>query len=91
MLPLNHNDALEEMKNGHIHNTLIRVLGKFLSAGFTEEDTYKLLYPHALEEGKPFEGLKEKIDEIHNMFFDGAEAHTQEKINETPSLQRELY
>ena len=56
--------ALEELKKGHIHNTLISVLGKFLSHGFTEEDTFKLLQPYALEDGKPFEGLRDKIAEI---------------------------
>lgn len=57
-------EAIKEMQNGHVHNTLIRVLGKFRQHNFNEEDTYALLYPHALEHGKPYEGLRGKISEI---------------------------
>lgn len=57
-------EAIKEMQNGHVHNTLIRVLGKFRHHNFTEEDTFALLHPHALVDGKPFEGLKAKIAEI---------------------------
>lgn len=56
-------DAIKEMQNGHVHNTLIRVLGKFRQHNFSEEDTYMLLAPHALENGKPYEGLRAKIAE----------------------------
>jgi hypothetical protein len=56
--------ALEEMKNGHIHNTLVSVLGRFRFHNFSEEDTYKLLQPYALLDGRPFEGLRDKIAEI---------------------------
>ncbi len=56
--------ALEEMKKGHLHNTLVSVLGKFRSHNFSEEDTYKLLQPYALENGQPFDGLRDKIAEI---------------------------
>jgi len=56
--------ALEEMKKGHVHNTLISVLGKFRTHNFSEEDTYKLLAPYALVNGQPFEGLRAKITEI---------------------------
>jgi len=63
--------ALEEMKKGHIHNTLISVLGKFRSHNFTEDDTYKLLQPYALENGRPFEGLRDKITEIWKRYQPG--------------------
>jgi len=56
--------ALEEMKKGHVHSTLVSVLGKFRSHNFSEEDTFKLLQPYALEDGRPFEGLRDKIAEI---------------------------
>lgn len=57
-------EAIKEMQNGHVHNTLIRVLGKFRHHNFSEEDTFALLHPHALENGKPYEGLRAKIAEI---------------------------
>ncbi len=57
-------ESLEEMKNGHIHNTLISVLGKFRSHNFSIEDTEKLLRPYAFENGKPYSGLRSKIEEI---------------------------
>lgn len=57
-------DALEDMRKGHVHNTLVSVLGKFRSHNFSEEDTYRLLQPHALLDGKPYEGLRAKISEI---------------------------
>jgi hypothetical protein len=57
-------EAIKEMQNGHVHNTLIRVLGKFRQHNFSEADTYALLQPHALENGKPYEGLRDKITEI---------------------------
>lgn len=56
--------ALEEMKKGHVHSTLVSVLGKFRSHNFSEEDTFKLLQPYALENGRPFDGLRDKIAEI---------------------------
>jgi hypothetical protein len=56
--------ALEEMKKGHVHNTLISVLGKFRIHNFSEDDTFKLLQPYALVDGRPFEGLRDKIAEI---------------------------
>lgn len=56
-------EAIKEMQNGHVHNTLIRVLGKFRQHHFSEEDTFALLHPHALENGKPYEGLRAKIAE----------------------------
>jgi hypothetical protein len=56
--------ALEEMKKGHVHNTLISVLGKFRSHNFSEEDTFKLLQPYAIHDGKPYEELRDKISEI---------------------------
>jgi len=56
--------ALEELKNGHVHNTLVSVLGKFRSHGFTESDTVKLLRPFALVDGRPFDGLEAKVQEI---------------------------
>src|ERR1019366_6146542 len=56
--------ALEEMKKGHVHSTLVSVLGKFRHHNFSEEDTYKLLQPYALLDGRPFEGLRDKIAEI---------------------------
>ena len=63
--------ALEEMKKGHIHNTLISVLGKFRTHNFTEEDTFKLLQPYALENGQPFGGLRDKITEIWKRYQPG--------------------
>lgn len=56
-------EAIKEMQDGHVHNTLIKVLGKFRQHNFTEADTYALLAPHALENGKPYEGLRAKIAE----------------------------
>jgi len=61
-------ESLEEMKNGHIHNTLISVLGKFRSHNFSIEDTEKLLRPYAFENGKPYSGLRAKIEEIWNRY-----------------------
>lgn len=64
-------EALEEMKNGHIHNTLVSVLGKFRFHGFSIEDTYKLLRPYAYEDNQPFEGLRDKIEEIWERYEPG--------------------
>jgi hypothetical protein len=63
--------ALEELKKGHVHNTLISVLGKFRIHNFTEEDTFKLLQPYALVDGQPFEGLRAKITEIWHRYQPG--------------------
>lgn len=56
--------ALDEMRRGHVHNTLVSVLGKFRAHNLSEEDAYRLLLPHALVEGRPYEGLRDKIAEI---------------------------
>lgn len=63
--------TLEEMRKGHVHNTLISVLGKFRVHNFSEEDTYKLLQPHALLDGRPYEGLRDKITEIWQRYQPG--------------------
>ncbi len=63
--------ALEEMKKGHVHNTLISVLGKFRTHNFSEDDTYKLLQPYALVDGRPYEGLRSKISEIWRRYQPG--------------------
>lgn len=57
-------EAIVKLREGHVHNTLISVLGKFRTANFSEEATYELLKPHALENGRPYEGLRDKITEI---------------------------
>jgi hypothetical protein len=57
-------EAIAKLRDGHVHNNLISVLGKFRTANFSEEATYSLLKPHALENGQPFEGLRDKIAEI---------------------------
>jgi bifunctional DNA primase/polymerase-like protein/DnaB helicase-like protein len=54
-------EALEEMKNGHVHNTLVSVLGKFRHHNFSVDDTVRLLAPHCPE---GFTGLEEKVREI---------------------------
>lgn len=57
-------EAIKEMRNGHVHNTLIRVLGKFRQHNFSEEDTFALLHPHALVGNEPYEHLRAKISEF---------------------------
>jgi len=47
------------------------VLGKFRNHNFSEEDTYRLLQPHALLDGKPYEGLRTKISEIWKRYQPG--------------------
>ncbi len=64
-------EALKELRNGHVHNTLVRVLGKFRQHNFSEEGTYQFLLPHALENGKPYEGLRGKIAEIWSRYAAG--------------------
>ena len=54
-------EALEEMKNGHVHNTLVSVLGKFRHHNFSIADTVRLLSPHCPED---FTGLENKVREI---------------------------
>jgi len=65
-------EALKELRNGHVHNTLVRVLGKFRQHNFSEEGTYQFLLPHALENGKPYEGLRGKIAEIWSRYSAGS-------------------
>jgi RecA-family ATPase len=55
-----------------VHNTLVRVLGKFRQHNFSEEGTYQFLLPHALENGKPYEGLRAKIAEIWSRYPAGS-------------------
>lgn len=64
-------EALEEMRNGHVHNTLVSVLGKFRHHNFSVGDTIALLKPHAFENGQPFEGLEDKVHEIWNRYEPG--------------------
>ena len=64
-------EALEEMKNGHVHNTLVSVLGKFRAHNFSISDTVRRLQPHCLEDGKPFQGLEDKVREIWGRYPSG--------------------
>lgn len=57
-------ESLEGMKNGHVHNTLIRVLGRLRNDGYSERDAFTLLSPYALVDGKPYSELEQKIQEI---------------------------
>lgn len=72
-------EALEEMKQGHVHNTLIKVLGRFRSHNFSEDETFKLLQPIALQDGKPYEGLKDKIAEIWQRYPAGNRGMTESR------------
>lgn len=65
-------EAIAKLREGHVHNTLISVLGKFRTANFSEEATYTLLKPHALENGLPYEGLRDKIAEIWERYQPGS-------------------
>lgn len=65
-------EAIAKLQGGHVHNNLISVLGKFRTANFSEEATYTLLKPHALENGRPFEGLRDKITEIWSRYQPGS-------------------
>ena len=56
--------ALEEMKNGHVHNTLVSVLGKFRAHNFSEFDTVAAISDSALKGGMSMEELKAKVAEI---------------------------
>lgn len=62
-------EALEEMKNGHVHNTLVSVLGKFRAHNFSIADTVRLLSPHIPED---FTGLEAKVHEIWGRYPAGA-------------------
>lgn len=64
-------EAIKELQNGHVHNVLVSVLGKFRHHNFSEDATFKLLEPHALVEGKPFIGLRAKISEIWGRYPSG--------------------
>lgn len=57
-------EALKEIKNGHIHNTLVSVLGKFRAHNFSEQATYDLLQTHTTAGGMSGEDLRSKITEI---------------------------
>ena len=65
-------EALEEMKNGHIHNTLVSVLGKFRAHNFSEFDTVAAISDSALKGGMSMEELKAKVAEIWGRYPAGA-------------------
>jgi hypothetical protein len=68
-------EALEEMRNGHVHNTLVSVLGKFRHHNFSIDDTVRLLTPHAPE---GFTGLEEKVREIWGRYEPANQAQSYE-------------
>lgn len=61
-------EALDQMRNGHVANTLVSVIGKFRYHSFSEADTVRFLKPHALVNGQPFEGLEAKVHEIFTRY-----------------------
>lgn len=83
-------EAIKELQNGHVHNTLIRVLGKFRHHNFSEDDTYALLYPHALEHGKPYEGLRGKIQECWARYQAGPSSFSESKSESIEEFMQDL-
>lgn len=79
-------EALEEMKNGHVHNTLVSVLGKFRHHNFSIGDTIALLKPHAFENGQPYEGLEAKVEEIWNRYEPKRSETRMERMGSTTSI-----
>jgi hypothetical protein len=57
-------EALEEIKNGHTHNTLVRVLGKFRAHNFSEQDAFRLLQADGMAGGMSRDDLRAKVEEI---------------------------
>src|SRR5579864_4446708 len=56
--------ALEEMKIGNIDTTLTSVCGRLRRDGYSQEDCFRLLEPHALTAGATEGHLEEKIRNI---------------------------
>jgi len=82
--------ALEELKKGHVHNTLISVLGKFRTHNFSEDDTFKLLQPYALVDGQPFEGLRDKITEIWKRYQPGQSMQASHKSEDIDTFLTDI-
>ena len=82
-------EALEEMKNGHVHNTLVSVLGKFRHHNFSIDDTVRLLRPHCLVDGEPYSGLEEKVREKWAEWPAGAEGRYESGISPRPGHSNE--
>ena len=60
--------ALEEMKIGNIDTTLTSVCGRLRRDGYSQEDCFRLLEPHALTAGAKKGHLEEKIRNIWNRY-----------------------
>lgn len=88
-------EALEEIKNGHTHNTLVRVLGKFRAHNFSERDAQALLLPAVLAGGMETEALTSKISEIWSRYepkrIDSAYVHYEPNTERNRSIIQSNY
>lgn len=64
--------ALEDLKNGHVHNNLIRILGRLRSDHFSELSAITMLKPIAMVDGRPYADLEEKVHEIWARYEPGS-------------------
>jgi Bifunctional DNA primase/polymerase, N-terminal/DnaB-like helicase C terminal domain len=60
--------ALEEMKDGNIDNTLVSILGRLRSDGYSANDARSFLEPHTKRVGAEDGHLEEKIENIWNRY-----------------------
>lgn len=60
--------ALQEMKHGNIDDTLFTVCSRLRSDGYSREDAFTLLEPHALKAGAVVGHLEEKIENVWNRY-----------------------
>jgi len=60
--------ALEEMKDGNIDNTLVSILGRLRSDGYSANDARSFLEPHTKRVGADDGHLEAKIENIWNRY-----------------------
>lgn len=61
-------EALEEFQNGHVHNNLVSILGKFRAHNFPENAVFKFLLPYNTSGEMSNEELRDKITEIFGRY-----------------------
>lgn len=71
-------DALEKLDKGNLHDTTIRLLGKFRAKNFTKEEARAFLLPHIQRVGGSIEALDTRINDVYGRYEAGPEAQTEQ-------------
>ena len=83
-------DALDKLDKGNLHDTTIRLLGKFRAKNFTKEEARAFLLPHILRVGGSIEALDTRINDVYGRYEAGPEPQTEQPSEDIENFMAAL-